>query len=218
MSKDKEHSSCYCVNDTCDCADSVEHKDKKTNHDKKCCNDRVHSHRHKHGEYYRNHNEHDDSVEFVSEDVDQAEQIIRLQSDVKSLSDKLMRALAEVQNTRRIADKEKSDALKYGISKFAKDILVIRDTMKLALANADESSPIVDGIKQVINIFDKTVLNYGIKIIESDGAQFDPNYHQAIMEVESDLEPGMVVQVMQDGFVLEDRLLRPAMVTVSKQK
>ncbi len=152
------------------------------------------------------------------DELEMEEQIIQLKSDVRSLTDKLMRALAEIQNGKRIADKEKADALKYGVSKFAKDILVIRDTLKLALVNADESNPIVEGVKKVLDIFDKTIDNHGVKPVASEGVKFDPNLHQAIMEVESDLGAGMVVQVMQDGFMIDDRLLRPAMVTVSKGK
>ena len=152
------------------------------------------------------------------DEEDKDHKILELTADLAATSDKLMRTLAEIQNTKRIAEREKADILKYGISKFAKDILSIRDTLKLALTNMIDDNPIVVGIKQTMNMFDKVLKNYNIVIIESENCDFNPHYHQAILEVESDLDVGKIVQVMQDGFMIEDRLLRPALVTVSKGK
>ncbi|MDO4975068.1 MAG: nucleotide exchange factor GrpE, partial [Alphaproteobacteria bacterium] len=116
-------------------------------------------------------------------------------------------------------EKEKADISKYSISGFAKDVLRIRDNLQLALFNSKEdTSAIIDGIKLTMSELDKILNNYGIKIIDSMGKPFDPHKHQAMIEIESkDQEPGIIVQVMQEGFMIHDRLLRPALVGVSKK-
>ena len=138
---------------------------------------------------------------------------------VDELKDQLLRAMAEVQNTKKRAEKEKADISKFSISGFAKDVLRIRDNLQLALqSNMKDAGAIVDGIKLTMSEMDNILGSYGIKIIESVGKPFDPNFHQAMIEIETeDSEPGIVVQVMQEGFMIYDRLLRPALVGVSKK-
>ena len=138
---------------------------------------------------------------------------------IEELKDQLLRAMAEVQNTKKRAEKEKADISKFTISGFAKDVLRIRDNLQLALkSDMKDAGAIVDGIKLTMSEMDNILGSYGIKIIESLGKPFDPNFHQAMVEVETEEnEPGIVVQVMQEGFMIYDRLLRPALVGVSKK-
>jgi molecular chaperone GrpE len=142
-----------------------------------------------------------------------------LTEKIASLEDRLLRAVAESQNIQKRADKEKRDSIKYGISEFAKDILSVRDNLLRALENCQrESGPIVDGIKLTLAEMDKVLARHDVALINSHGAVFDPHLHQAIVEIEdNDSVPGTVVKVLQDGFMIHDRLLRPALVGVSKK-
>jgi len=149
-----------------------------------------------------------------------------LEEKVNELNDKLLRSLAETQNLRKIHDKEKEDLIKYSSSNFAREVLNIADNLERAFDlfknnpefNSDKFKDVKIGIelieKELINSFERN----GIKSIESMGKKFDPNYHQALNEVESDKEEGTIVNEIQKGYVLYNRLLRPAMVSISKKK
>lgn len=144
------------------------------------------------------------------------EEIENLKLQINDLEDKFLRAVAEAQNVRKQADKEKIDTLKYGIAKFAKDILDVRDNLKLAIV-AQNDDPIITGIKLTLSILDKVLTNNNIIMIDALEAEFDPHFHQAIMEREdNEKKPGTVIEVIQDGFMIWDRLLRPALVVISK--
>lgn len=138
---------------------------------------------------------------------------------IDELKDQLLRAMAEVQNTKKRAEKEKADISKFSISGFAKDVLRIRDNLQLALnSDTKDTGAIVEGIKLTMSEMDNILENYGIRIIDALGKEFNPNFHQAMIEIETtDKAPGIVVQVMQEGFMIHDRLLRPALVGVSKK-
>ena len=149
-----------------------------------------------------------------------------LEEKVEELNDKLLRSLAESQNLRKIHDKEKEDLIKYSSSNFAREVLNIADNLERAFYllknntefNNDKFKDVKVGIelieKELINSFERN----GIKSIESMGKKFDPNYHQALNEVESDKEDGTIINEIQKGYMLYDRLLRPAMVSISKKK
>jgi len=149
-----------------------------------------------------------------------------LEEKVNELNDKLLRSLAETQNLRKIHDKEKEDLIKYSSSNFAREVLNIADNLERAFDlfknnpefNSDKFKDVKIGIelieKELINSFERN----GGKSIESMGKKFDPNYHQALNEVESDKEEGTIVNEIQKGYVLYNRLLRPAMVSISKKK
>jgi len=149
-----------------------------------------------------------------------------LEGKVEELNDKLLRSLAENQNLRKIHDKEKEDLIKYSSSSFAREVLNIVDNLERAFNlfkdnpefNNDKFKDIKVGVelieKELTNSFERN----GIKLIESVGKKFDPNYHQALNEVESDKESGIIVNEIQKGYMLYDRLLRPAMVSISKKK
>ena len=152
--------------------------------------------------------------------------IEKLNEDITSLKDQRLRAIAELENFRKRAEKDQSDALKYGISNFAKEIINIRDNIERAQSSISGEAKNNEGIKSVVEGIDliaqsviTTFEKIGIKKIESLNEKFDHNLHQAMMEIENDdLEPGTIVQELIPGYTLHDRLLRPAMVGVSKKK
>ena len=145
---------------------------------------------------------------------------------IEELNDKLLRSLAENQNLRKIHEKEREDLIKYSSSSFAREILNLADNLERAFVlfkddpkfKSDEFKDTMLGIelieKELISSFDKN----GIKSFESVGKKFDPNFHQALNEVESDQEDGIVINEIQKGYMLNDRLLRPALVSISKKK
>ncbi len=154
------------------------------------------------------------------------EQLADKQAEVTALNDKILRLAAEMENVRRRLEKEKQDASVFAVSNFARDMLSVADNLKRGLdaipesARADASlNTVITGVemteRELIQVFGR----FGIKRMEAIGAKLDPNQHQAIGEVESDTaEPGTVAFVMQDGYMLKERLLRPAMVMVAKAK
>jgi molecular chaperone GrpE len=148
-----------------------------------------------------------------------------LESEITALKDQLLRALAEAQNVRRRTEREKTDMSKYAITNFARQIVSVADNLARALSSVSEDARgdneelnnLFVGIemteKELINIFEQS----GIKVVEAIGQKFDHSIHQAMFEVEDlDQPAGLVTQEMQKGYVLHDRLLRPAMVGVSK--
>ena len=149
-----------------------------------------------------------------------------LQAEMAELKDRMLRALAEAENTRKRAEREKSDALQYGTTKFARDMLTVADNLKRALehfptearANADDAvKAVLEGVEATARGLQATLSRHGVKRIEAEGARFDPHLHQAIAEVPAEgAEPGTVISVIQEGYTIADRLLRPAMVTVAK--
>ncbi|MDV7339698.1 nucleotide exchange factor GrpE [Terasakiella sp. A23] len=147
-------------------------------------------------------------------------QIEKLEADLAEMKNKWMRAVADEQNVRRRSEKEKQDALKYGVTNFAREMVSVADNLRRALESASEElkdSDVVKGVemteRELQNAFNKA----GIKRVEAAGQPFDHNLHQAMFEIEDPSQPaGMVAQVMQDGYVIHDRLLRPAMVGVTK--
>ncbi len=146
---------------------------------------------------------------------------------IKELEDKLARTFAEMENQRRRFEKEKDDAFDYGGFMFAKEALNLIDNLarsKLILEN-DESLKGTEALKKTLEHFDiinKDLISIftknSIKPIDCLNKKLDPNLHQAMMEIEDDLkEPGTIVQEVQKGFLIKDRLLRPSLVGVSKK-
>ena len=161
-----------------------------------------------------------------TEKVETSEDIIdKLNEEISSLKDQRLRAIAELENFRKRAEKDQSDALKYGISNFAKEIINISDNIERAQSSIPEEAknnetikPVIEGIDLIAQSVVTTFEKIGIKKIESLNEKFDHNLHQAMMEIENDdLEPGTIIQELIPGYTLHDRLLRPAMVGVSKK-
>jgi molecular chaperone GrpE len=149
-----------------------------------------------------------------------------LDRELAEMKDRLLRALADMENMRKRTDREIADARVYGISSFARDILGVADNMHRAMqalddelrAKADDAvKALLDGVelteRELMNVLEK----HGVKRLEPQGQKFDPNRHQAMFEVEDVSVPsGTVVQVMQSGYTIGERVLRPALVAVSK--
>ena len=162
-----------------------------------------------------------DSTEEENEESEEE----RLQEEVRTLKEDKIRVLAEMENLRKRFDREKIDSIKYGSVNFARDILSPGDNLERALSainqEEDHSQSIknlIEGLKMVQKEFSSALEKNGISKINSMNEKFDPNLHQAMMEVErDDLDEGIVVQEIQTGYMMHDRLLRPAMVGVSKK-
>ena len=169
-----------------------------------------------------NENQEDNQSGQINEKEKEEENI--LEKEIESLKEEKIRLLAEMENLRKRSDKEKSEAIKYGSSNLARDILSPADNLERALnALPKENYPesienLVEGLKMVLKEFTSILEKNGVKKIEALNEKFDHNYHQAIMEVEKeDVDEGIVIQEIQSGYMMHDRLLRPAMVGVSKK-
>ena len=147
------------------------------------------------------------------------------QAEIESLRDEKLRLLAEMENLRKRADRERVDLIRYGSINLARDILSPDDNLTRALGaiiEDEKNSPtiknLVNGLQMVQKEFSSILEKHGIKKIKALNENFDHNLHQAMLEVEDDkTEPGIVVQEMQSGYTMHDRLLRPSMVGVSKK-
>jgi len=150
--------------------------------------------------------------------------VAALEAELAEHKDRLLRALAEAENTRRRTQRERDDAAKYAISGFARDLLSAADNLRRALDSLPEAEAgdartrsLLAGVaateRELLSVFER----HGIRRIDPQGEPFDHNLHQAIFEAErADRPPGSIVEVLQPGYVLHDRLLRPAMVGVAK--
>ena len=163
-----------------------------------------------------------DSEAFLS---NMDERIERLSNDLDAARQDVLYARAETQNVRRRLEKDIADARAYAATSFARDILSVADNLSRALSaipadlREDERlKGLVSGIEATGREIDKVFTAHGITRIAATGLPLDPNQHQAMLEVPSaDAEPGTVVQELQPGYMIKDRLLRPAMVAVAKK-
>jgi len=146
-----------------------------------------------------------------------------LQAELEDLRKQLLYAQAETQNVRRRMEKDAHDARAYAATGFARDILSVADNLSRALAaippsmrDDDATKALVTGLEMTAKELENVFQRNGITKIDSVGAKLDPNRHQAMIELPSDQEPGTIVQEMQAGYMIKDRLLRPALVGVAK--
>jgi len=146
------------------------------------------------------------------------------QEEIASLKEQILRLAAELENTRRRADREKTDAARYAIANFARDLLSVADNFERALVaapdeNAEASqealSGLVTGLRMTDNELRAVLQRHGVKQISPKGEKFDPNLHQAVAQAPSVVPSGHVADVAQTGFMIGDRVLRAAMVIVS---
>ena len=165
---------------------------------------------------------------FQNETSDSKLDDASLDKKLKETEDKLLRSLAEIENQRRRFEKEIKDAFEFGSFNFAKESLAILDNLARA-KNAIETDEVLktnkdlDKFLENISIIEKDLISIfeknGIKKIDVNGKKFDPNFHQAMAEIEDDnSEIGTIVQEIQPGYMLSERLLRPALVGVAKKK
>lgn len=165
----------------------------------------------------------DNPAEAPAEGDPRDARIAELEAELAGAKDHMMRALADAENTRRRADRDRADALKYGAAPLARDLLAVADNLTRALETAPRQhedaavAALVDGVAMTARQLHDALTKHHVQRVSPMGEKLDPNFHQAMMEIETpDHPPGVVAQVMQDGYVLHDRLLRPAMVAVSK--
>ena len=167
----------------------------------------------------------DDPVEKDEVQDDLSGALEQLRGDLDGARQDVLYARAEAQNARRRSEKDVADARNYAVTGFARDILSVADNLARAveaipaeLREDDKMKPLVAGIEATRRELDKVFDQHGIKRIAAVGLPLDPNQHQAMLEVPSaDQEPGTIVQEMQAGYMLRERLLRPAMVGVAKK-
>jgi len=148
-----------------------------------------------------------------------------LAKEVAEYKDKLLRSLADMENLRRRTDREVADARTYGVSSLARDMVGVADNMRRALEAAGEAGIVIEGAAKAllegVELTERELLKvlekHGVRKFDPQGAKFDPNLHQAIFEVpDANVPSGSVAQVIQPGYTIGDRVLRPAMVGVSK--
>src|SRR2546421_7148315 len=152
--------------------------------------------------------------------------VAALIKETADLKDRLLRTLAEMENLRRRTEREVADARLYGVTNFARDILAVADSMERALKALDDEirdkadagvRALLDGVELTERELIKVMEKHGVKKIEPQGQKFDPNLHQAMFEIPDPSVPaGTVVQIMQPGYTIGERVLRPALVGVSK--
>ncbi len=151
----------------------------------------------------------DEELELSPEDV------------IKDLEDQLLRAKAEVQNVRRIAAQEVTKARLFGIESLAKEFLSVGDNIERAISSCEEdeeTSNIKEGLELTMKAYESSLKSSGIEPIDCEGQSFDPEKHEALSVIEDDsLEPNSIIEVVQKGYSILDRTLRPSKVIVSKK-
>lgn len=144
------------------------------------------------------------------------------QEELKICQDKYLRLAAEFENYKRRAQRDQSDSIRFGNESLLKNLLPIIDNLERAIQcakDAGTSGPLLEGVELTHKQFLETVGKLGVRQICSTGSPFDPTIHQAVTHVESDgVEPNTVIEEFQRGYFLHDRILRPAMVSVAKEK
>lgn len=163
----------------------------------------------------------EDAVELTDSDrAAEASEAEALRAQVGELNDRFLRLAAELENTRRRAEREKADAGRYAISNFARDLLNVADAFERALKAAPEAggealSGFLTGMRMTERELLAALERHGVKRIDPKGEKFDPNLHQAVAQSPGDAPAGFVLEVAQPGFVIGDRVLRAAAVIVS---
>jgi molecular chaperone GrpE len=163
---------------------------------------------------------------YVDERITLEAQVGELQTQVATLKDKYLRAHAEMENTRRRAEKDVADARNFSIAGFARDMLAVADNLGRALesvdpairAAADETlKGLLEGVELTSRELEKTLQKHGVRLLNPIDQKFDPNFHQAMFEIPDESVPaGTVKQVIQPGYAIGERVLRPALVGVAK--
>lgn len=147
--------------------------------------------------------------------------VLELEEQLAAAKDQSLRAVADLQNVRRRAEQDVEKAHKFALEKFAGDLLPVIDSLErgLELSNADDEAikPMREGIELTLKMFRDTLKRYNLEPLEPHGEPFNAEHHQAMaMQESADVEPNSVLKVFQKGYLLNGRLLRPAMVVVSK--
>lgn len=158
------------------------------------------------------------SDESCDDEQNLQEENEELKKELNAQKEKYIKVYADFENSKKRLEKDKLNAVDFANESFAKDLLPVFDSLEMALkaAKATEDEKMVEGIELTIEQFKKAVSKHGVDIVDIDNG-FDPQLHNAVMHVESEEhESGAIVEVMQQGYVMKDRLLRPAMVSIAK--
>jgi len=154
----------------------------------------------------------------------EATDIATLLSENAALKDRLRRALADAENTRRQAERKAEDTRKFAIAEFARELLPVIDNLQRVLearmpASVPDNDALLAGVESTLRLFLRTLERFAIKKIAALGQRFDPSLHEALMEADDASQPpGTVIQILEDGYIIHDRLLRPARVVVAKKR
>lgn len=169
----------------------------------------------------------DTTVEVEGAEEAPVSEVEKLQAEIKdlqtlnaALKEQMLRIQAEAENFRKRMRREKDEFARFAREGFVRDLLPVKDNLERALLHAtDDPEAIVEGVKLTLEQFDSSFKNMGVECVECQGKAFDPEFHEAMNQVESDEhEPNTVVGELLKGYQLSGRLLRPAMVTVTKAK
>lgn len=164
----------------------------------------------------------DASAQATTSEPEPFVELENLYAENAALKDKVLRTMAEMENLRRRTEKEVADARAYGAANFARDMLTFADNLGRALENApkDADGPLktmIDGVSVIAADFQSRLARHGVKKMEPQGQKFDPNLHEALFEIPDKSVPsGTVLQVMEAGYSIGERVLRPAKVGVSR--
>jgi molecular chaperone GrpE len=147
-----------------------------------------------------------------------ADELARAQAEAEENWQRYLRAAAELENVRKRAARDVENAHKFALERFGKELLAVRDTLEMGLAAADNASveSLLEGKHATLKLLATIMSQFGIEEVDPEGEPFDPDFHEAIsMQPSDEVEPGSVVKVVQKGYTLNGRLLRPAMVIVA---
>ncbi len=165
--------------------------------------------------------EHEEVSEEETESTEE-DRVADLEAKIAELEDQRLRDLAEFENIKKRMEREKQQAIAYAHEQFARDLLAVIDSLdnaQISVDGAEDSEEALEQIKEGINLtleqFKKVFEKHGIELVDMESG-FDPHFHEAVMRVDSEEhEPGQIVQVLQKGYKIKDRVLRPAMVSIS---
>ena len=162
-----------------------------------------------------------DSEKENSKELESEEDSPSLEEEIESLKDQILRAKAEVQNVRRVAEQEVRKARLYGVESLAKNFLSVGDNLERAIESLNEDSKpedLEEGLRLILKSYEDALETGGIISIDPKGEPFNPEQHEALSVIENeDLEPNSIIEVIQRGFMIQDRVLRPAKVIVTKK-
>jgi len=164
----------------------------------------------------------DAAAQSTTDEPEPFTELENLYAENAALKDRVLRAMAEVENVRRRAEKEVADARAYGASNFARDMLTFADNLGRAIESAPKDAEgalktMIEGVGVIAADFQSRLARHGVKKMEPQGQKFDPNQHEALFEIPDESVPtGTVLQVMEAGYTIGERVLRPAKVGVSR--
>ena len=160
-----------------------------------------------------------ESSESAVESIE--DELAEARREARQNMDRALRAHAELENVRKRLERDLQNAHKFALERFVSELLPVKDSLELGLAASSEegssAAGIVEGVELTLRMLDQAMEKFGVRTVDPDGEPFDPEFHQAMTMQESDTaEPGTVLTVVQKGYLLNERLVRPAMVIVAK--